>query len=801
MTGPAVGYLIRIELRRRGTSLIVLGLLVAVVVATVSASMAGARRSGSAFDRYLEGYRSPDAAAFNDPDDDHAKEVRLALGQLDAVDEAIDFELVSAFPAAEMDAFFPLVVSEGGEVPYERMHAPVVDGRYPDRNAPREVALSERTATRLGVEVGDTLPLASYTPETSNTFDGGPPPEPDGPSIELDVVGVLRDPGDIGARESDITMTFLTPAFREAYPRDILGSVGDGTMIVLADGHTLAEVADLVAPDGVEIDPSISTEAAFLQATPTMHSIATALRLFALVAGLAGLIAIGQATTRLQDAAGGDDPTLGALGATRTERWARLTAPGLLAVVSGTVLGLGLGVVASPLFPIGLARRADPDLGFHVDLGTAALVGVGAIAGLSVLVGGVALWRVRREHAVPSVGRVSRWGKLAADVGTPVPAVTGLTLASGTPGRPGRIAVAGTVLSVMGVLAAFVFSASVDHLRDNPDLYGWGPDAVIEGDDTSDLGADAEPPPGLAADPDVLDVSLLYYQIPLTLDGLPAAAVAITEPAKSIDPVMVRGDAPRGADELAVGGDTLASLGAHVGDTIDVSLGEDPHRMRITGVVALPVPEDGGSAATGAYLSPASVVPLDVAFACSEGQSDSCVRAFAIGLEEGTDLQAFAARYQDDEAGTDVALPAPPGEIDRLTAVEDLPRYMAIFMAALAAAAISFATATTVRQRRRDLAVLRVLGMTSRHIRSVVVVLVLALTGFGALLGGALGIIVGRQVWRAVMGSISLPFSPSLPIAAVVLVPIAVVVLAQLVATRSRRAAGRVPAALVLRTE
>ena len=106
--------------------------------------------------------------------------------------------------------------------------------------------------------------------------------------------------------------------------------------------------------------------------------------------------------------------------------------------------------------------------------------------------------------------------------------------------------------------------------------------------------------------------------------------------------------------------------------------------------------------------------------------------------------------------------------------MEDLPRYMAIFMAGLAAAAISFATTTTVRQRRRDLAVLRVLGMTGRHVRSVVVVLVLALTGFGALLGGALGIIVGRQVWRAVMGSVSLPFSPSLPVAAVVLVPIAV---------------------------
>jgi cell division protein FtsX len=181
--------------------------------------------------------------------------------------------------------------------------------------------------------------------------------------------------------------------------------------------------------------------------------------------------------------------------------------------------------------------------------------------------------------------------------------------------------------------------------------------------------------------------------------------------------------------------------------------------------------------------------------------SDSCTRTIAVGLRPDADPEAFAARYADPEAEIEVTLPVPPGEIDRLTAVEDLPRYMAVFMAALAAAAISFATATTVRQRRRDLAVLRVLGMTARHIRSVVVVLVLALTGFGAMLGGVLGIIVGRQVWKAVMGSVSLPFSPSLPVAAVVLVPVAVVVLAQLVATGSRRSAGRIPAALVLRTE
>ena len=149
----------------------------------------------------------------------------------------------------------------------------------------------------------------------------------------------MRDPGDIGARESDITLTFLTPTFRDAFSRQEVGIFSEGSMIVLADGHTLADVAEAVAADGVEIDSSLATESAFQQATPTMRSIATALRIFALVAGLAGLIAIGQAATRLQDAAGGDDPTLGALGATRTDRWARLAAPSALAVLGARCSG------------------------------------------------------------------------------------------------------------------------------------------------------------------------------------------------------------------------------------------------------------------------------------------------------------------------------------------------------------------------------------------------------------------------------------------------------------------------------
>ena len=58
------------------------------------------------------------------------------MDQLDAMEDTVGVELVSAFPKGITEEFFPLVVTDDGELPFERMRAPVVDGRYPDREAP-----------------------------------------------------------------------------------------------------------------------------------------------------------------------------------------------------------------------------------------------------------------------------------------------------------------------------------------------------------------------------------------------------------------------------------------------------------------------------------------------------------------------------------------------------------------------------------------------------------------------------------------------------------------------------------------
>jgi hypothetical protein len=791
-TVPVIGYLTRIELRRHWRALVLLGVITAGVVALTLACLAGAQRAETAFDRYLAEVRSPDAGAFGDP------EAIEALAGVDGVEDVLDMDLAAVSPVSgSPEDFYPFVSVEDGAIPAKYYRLPVVEGRAADPAEPLEVALSERTARRLHVGVGDDLEVISFGPETAESLGSPDEADPDGPTLSFRVVGLVRDPGDIAARESDITLTIVTPAFREAYGPDVVGSIGGGSFVILDEGSTLSEITE-AADLELELDPTFSANSFRSGVQPTMDTIASALRIFAAVVALAGVVAVTQAAARLQVTSGSDDPALGALGAGRSTRVLRVALPTMLAVSVGVVLGIAGAVALSPRFPIGLARRADPDVGLHVDLRVLAIGGLVALLSLAALTVGSAVWNLRiGDRRVPRPGRTAR---AAATAGAPPSAVSGLALATGSSGARSGIAMGGMVFGVLGVLAAFVFSASIEQLRDEPSLYGWGWDAVVEGADLADLGTDADGVSSrLAADPEVTALGAFYSQIPMTLDGEPDYATAVVPTQGTIDPVLVRGDLPVRVDELALGQDTLERVGAAVGDEIDVSFLGDATPMRITGVVALPVSLDGGSLASGAVISPAAFEAADLTTACE--QSDSCTRQVAVRLADDVDPTAFAARYEDPSADVAVQLPVPPSDIDRLTAVEHLPRYLAVFLAVLAAAATSFTTELTMRQRRRDLAMLRVLGMTQRHMRSVVVIFVFALSLVGTAIGVGLGVIVGRQVWRVVASSVAVPFAPNTPMWAAVIVPIAALLLAQLVATRSRQAVARVPAARVLRAE
>ena len=106
------------------------------------------------------------------------------------------------------------------------------------------------------------------------------------------------------------------------------------------------------------------------------------------------------------------------------------------------------------------------------------------VATAAVLVGGAwPAWRMAKAHAstqgtldVPSADRTSRIVEEATRAGAPASAAVGIRLAL-EPGRgrtavPVRSALAGTVLAVAAVAAAFTFGSNLVRLVHTPKLYG-----------------------------------------------------------------------------------------------------------------------------------------------------------------------------------------------------------------------------------------------------------------------------------------------------------------------------------------
>ncbi len=170
---------------------------------------------------------------------------------------------------------------------------------------------------------------------------------------------------------------------------------------------------------------------------------------------------------------------------------------------------------------------------------------------------------------------------------------------------------------------------------------------------------------------------------------------------------------------------------------------------------------------------------------CANG--DSCTRSVGLAVRDGVASSTIAERYSNPDHGVAVYLPEPSAEVERLTAVQDLPSFLAGFLALLAATAISFAAASTVRRRRADLADPagarddRAPAPHHRHRARAG-----AHRTSAPRSGTVIGLVVGRLVWRAVTDSASLPYAPDVPFAIIVVVPLSALVLAQGSATLSR---------------
>ena len=161
--------------------------------------------------------------------------------------------------------------------------------------------------------------------------------------------------------------------------------------------------------------------------------------------------------------------------------------------------------------------------------------------------------------------------------------------------------------------------------------------------------------------------------------------------------------------------------------------------------------------------------------------------------------RAAMARLKREFPG--VVLPAvPPPEVREVHGVNDLPLALASVLTLLAVGTIAHTLVTSVRRRRRDLAILKALGFVGRQVRASVAWQATAIAGAGLIVGLPLGAAAGRWAWTALAQAFAIEPVPVISAGLLLAVP-AVLVLANAVAAIPARTAARTQPGVVLRTE
>jgi hypothetical protein len=293
------------------------------------------------------------------------------------------------------------------------------------------------------------------------------------------------------------------------------------------------------------------------------------------------------------------------------------------------------------------------------------------------------------------------------------------------------------------------------------------------------------------------------------LDGTNVPLLGVT-PGASVHPPILEGRAIETAHEAVLGTETMAKLHKQIGDRIGVlaNTGRVEH-VRIVGTATLPtigvVHGTYTSLGLGAMVDQ-HLVPGFTANNDTGGYTGPNV--WFVKFRDGVDRQRAIARLRHEmgpvgsETGALVALPAQrPAEIVNATDIGSAPTLLAATLALAALTSLGLALATSVRRRRRDLALLKTLGFTSRQIAATVRWQAALTVVVGVVIGAPLGVITGRMLWRLFADQLNVVPDPSTPFVVIGAISVAALVIGMIAAAAPARVARRVQPSVVLHTE
>jgi hypothetical protein len=708
----------------------------------------------------------------------------------------------------------------------------VVAGRLADPGNAHEMLATSEMAKLVGWHLGQTVTMGAFTVAQINA---GANPATTRPALHFSakLVGLVAFSNEIASDDIDRYPTYqlLTPALTRriqaaaTYPEYGL-RLRHGNRDVAAVEREIVALAPKDIPYAFHV-----TSVTEGQVERSSKPEAIALGVFGAVAALAALLIAGQAISRTLWTRRVDVEVMRALGADRVTALGDAILGPLGAVVLGAALAVGLAVVLSPLAPLGPPRQVDRAPGFAFDwvvlgAGFASLVG-----GLGIVAAVLAYRRVARrqlgDRSVP-MQEASTVVDAAARHGFSAPAVAGLRFSlergQGRSAVPVRSVLVGAILALAVVVATLTFASGLRTLVSHPALYGWNWNYAIE-----PVGGDSVPPAIthlLSADRYVATWTGFDFG-DVQIDRLTVPELDVGTDA-TLAPPLLSGHGIRTKHQIVLGAATLAALHKRVGQSVELSYGSPkdaplyapPTRLVIVGTVTMPAIGTGGtlhpSMGTGGLFSDA-ILPAAFRRALLSPDPDQNGPSIAVvRLRPGVaPTAALASLHRIAAAGNKLLVHDPasygdsltvigvqrPGEIVNYQSTGATPELLATGLALGAVVALALTLGASVRRRRRDLALLKILGFTRRQLAVAVAWEASVVAFVGIVVGVPIGIILGRWLWILLARDIYAVPAPTVPVLQVVVVVLAAFVLANLVAAIPGRMAARTSTGYVLRTE
>lgn len=828
-------YRLRITLDRRRSGYLTIVLLVGLLGGLALGAVAGARRTQESFPAFLASTNPSDlvglSAALNpalgdtpgyDPDLlaslavlPHVKRVEsyVGLNVLQLGPDGAPADPAAAAPGngrGSVDGFY-----------FDQDRVAVLQGRMADPGRADEYMTDAVEAARLGLHVGDVVPMGVYTNEQFGLPGFGTAAVAPHRRLDATLVGIVAPSRAFVQDDVDALFTLVSGIFTPALTRSALDCCVNYTFtgVQVDQPRDTPGVAASIAraiPAGRGLAAFQDTSLATAQAQRALRPAAVALGVFGGIAALAVLLITSQVIGRQLLLHSDEHAVLRALGADPR----MIAADGLTGVVAAVVLGallaVGVAVGVSPLAPIGPLRAVAPGAGVDVDVPVLGLGLVVLVVSLTAVAAAITVARLPHRHARRARAartRTSSLARAAGNAGLPPSAVTGIRFAlepgAGRTAVPVRSAIFGAALAMVVVITSLTFGASLEGLVSHPDRYGWNWDEELTaggggGDIPERAATDA-----LDHDPDVAAWTGVYFSS-LQIDGT-AVQVLGSSPGARVRPAVLSGHGLDAPDQVVLGALTLSQLHKQVGDTVEVADGLGASTtLRIVGTATLPATGVAGlphlEMGTGALLS-FELIPERARNIFADPITGP--NAIFVRLRPGADRTAALGSLQRTAGllsnsanfGVSVEGVRRPAEIVNYRTMTSTPTLIGIALGAGAMTALGLTLIASVRRRRRDLALLKTLGFTRGQVAAAVAWQASVATAIGTVIGVPVGIALGRQLWVLFAREIHVLPVPDAPAAPVAFAAVGALVLANVVAVVPAVLAARTPAALVLKAE